>query len=168
MSLLTQWEVEHRRALARRILSLDATNPVIQSALAALLTLDYLAASAREGILIVGHASAAPEMRSLVQQLQQKGLSTYLKLVGEAPLVHANFEHIGVVVLIYSRTGLVDSDMHECYERAMALGKVVVPVLSCDDTLPDLFFDLPPLYVEHDLSELVERLAAMFASAVPC
>jgi hypothetical protein len=164
MSSLIHLEQEHRRAMARRILAMDATNHAIRSALHALLTPQHLAMAAREGILIVSHESIASQARPLVEALRQYGFDAYQDAVSHRPYLHTNLSYVGVVVLVCTR-GASESALRQCYDKAMALGKVVVPVINCDDTLPDLLFDLGPLCVEDDLTELADLLAALLGSA---
>ncbi len=166
MSALTCGEQEHRRAMARRILALDTANLAIQAELQALHTPQCLAMAAREGILIVSAESAAQAVRPLVERLQQQGLDAFQDFVSDSsPYTHTNLSHVGVVVLICAHRDRAESRLHECYERAMALGKVIVPVMYCDDTLPDLWFDIQPLCVEDDFTTLAKPLASMFTAA---
>lgn len=163
MSSLIHLEQEHRRAMARRILAMDATNHAIRSALHALLTPQHLAMAAREGILIVSHESVASQVRPIVEALRQHGFDAYQDTVSHRPYLHTNLNHVGVVVLVCTR-GTSEITLHQCYDKAMAMGKVVIPVVHFDDTLPSLLFDLSPLCVDDDLAEIVEPLIAMLGA----
>lgn len=164
MMPLTQLEVEHRRAMARRILSVDPANLAIQAALQALLTPEYLAAAAREGILVVSPRAIAAQARALVELLQQKGIPAYLDLIDERASAQATFAHVGVVVMACTRHSAAESAMRQYYDQVMAMGKVVVPVMSCDDTMPSLPFDVQPLCVESHLIEAADSLVALFSA----
>ncbi|XWX03715.1 hypothetical protein VZO05_14505 [Aggregatilineales bacterium SYSU G02658] len=165
MSYLAHAEQEHRRAMARHILAQDPTNQAVQSALSALLTPQHLAVAAREGVLIIAHENDASPARALAQAMREKHFDAHCDLIGARPSLHTNLSHVGAVVLICNCPSQHESALRQCYDRAMSLGKVVVPVVHCEDTLPNLLFDLPPLCIKSDLSEVAERLVAMFSPA---
>ncbi|MFQ3647965.1 MAG: hypothetical protein SNJ83_10830 [Aggregatilineales bacterium] len=164
MSPPTHLEQEHRRAMARRILAVDVTNHAIRSALRALLTPQHLALAAREGILVVSYESMASQVRLLVEALQQQGFDAHQDVVSSRPYLHTNLSYVGVVVLVCTR-GASEAALHQCYDKAMALGKVVIPIVRCGDTLPSLLFDIQPLCVEDDLADIAKPLIAMLGAA---
>ncbi len=165
MSSLIYVEQEYRRALARRILAQDPTNETVRSALSALLTPRHLAMAAREGLLIITHENDAAFARALAQVMRENHLDAHFDLIGERPYLNTNLSLVGAVVLICNCPGHHEDVLRQCYDRAMSLGKVVLPVVHCDKTLPNLLFDLPPLCIKSDPSEAAEQLVAMFSPA---
>jgi hypothetical protein len=159
-------DLDRRRAFVRKLLSAEPDDPRLLAALQMLLTPMHIQTAAREGVLLLSHHTYEPQMRLLAAHLQKLGLHISLSFTGVHRGLIPNTAQVGVLILAVGSQFDRDYDMQHCYGVAMTLGKVVVPVLLHDAKLPDLFFDLPPLWCGDNLTALVERLSALLAASV--
>jgi hypothetical protein len=159
-------DLDRRRAFVRKLLSAEPNDTRLLAALRLLLTPMHIQTAARAGVLLLSHHTYEPQMRLLAAHLQKLGLSVDVSFTGVARGLTPNAAQVGVLILVIGSQFDRDHDMQHCYGIAMTLGKVVVPVLLQNAKLPDLFFDLTPLWCGDNLTALVERLSALLVASV--
>lgn len=154
-------EYERRRALARKLLTMEPENPRRLAALRALLTREHIHIAAQKGILIVGHHAGEAQLQTLADHLRSLGLPTWLEMTGNQSRLSSRIVAVGLLILMICQHTRTDSDLQHCYGLAMTLGKVVLPIARHDVALPNLFFDLEPLYWGHNSAALFQELTQL-------
>ncbi len=158
-------EIERKRATVRKYLFEDPNSARLWAIVNDLLAPDHVRLAASHGIVIVCRASVEPQARKLAQHLQSRGFEAVVRVTGQHAALGTTIVTAGVVILILGARRDFDPEMQHSYKTAMLMGKVLLAVVHSLDDLPNLLFDLPPLFWSRDLEHVQHTLDTLLISA---
>lgn len=156
-------EIERKRATVRKYLFEDPNSARLWAIVNDLLAPDHVRLAASHGIVIVCRASVEPQARKLAQHLQSRGVEATAKVAGQHNNLSVTVANAGVVILMLGARRDFDPEMQRCYKTAMLMGKVLLAVVRSLDDLPNLLFDLPPLFWSRDFDHVKHTIDDLLA-----
>ncbi len=158
-------EIERKRATVRKYLFETPNSVRLWAIVNNLLAPDHIRLAASHGIVIVCRASAEPQARKLAQYLQSRGVEATAKVAEQHNNLSMTIANAGIVILMLGAPRDFTPEMQRSYKTAMLMGKVLLAVVRSLDDLPNLLFDLPPLFWSRDFDHVKHTIDDLLAIA---